>query len=337
MRTFSIILLLFLSLSGFAQLQIAVENTGGSLFFSNLKEAIENAESGATIYLPGGVFETENATISKKLRIVGLGHNPNGNPNGAYTRIVGNLVIADGASDSKLEGMHIAGDVAVGTAFDVNAITNLTFSRCNFVDQTLLLSQGALPTDGIIITECVLDAVDGGTATNVLILKSIAKKTFINLTSLVTFKNNIFLYDQAAVTFQDVKNATFENNIFLCAFTGITNSTLSNNIFQQGYDYGFAASGNNEASNHTGIALADIFVNVPDKTFSYDHNYQLKGTSVGVGAGEDSKDIGIYGTNIPFKTSGVPDVPHINSVNIDSSTDSQGRLSISIKVSAQGN
>jgi hypothetical protein len=60
--------------SSFAQNLIAVQNAGTPSFFLMITEAIESAQDGDTIYLPGGSFGDCN--INKRLYLVGVGHHP---------------------------------------------------------------------------------------------------------------------------------------------------------------------------------------------------------------------------------------------------------------------
>ncbi len=57
-----------------AQNLIAVQNAGTPSFFLKINEAIESAQDGDTIYLPGGSFG--DCTINKRLHLVGVGHHP---------------------------------------------------------------------------------------------------------------------------------------------------------------------------------------------------------------------------------------------------------------------
>ncbi|OPZ96628.1 MAG: hypothetical protein BWY70_01710 [Bacteroidetes bacterium ADurb.Bin408] len=80
------------------------------------------------------------------------------------------------------------------------------------------------------------------------------------------------------------------------------------------------------------------FVNVPNVAdFSYTYNYHLSDTSVAIGAGMNGTDCGIYGGDNPYKDGAVPLNPHIQFKQIPTATDSQGKLNIQVKVSAQEN
>jgi hypothetical protein len=70
-------------------------------------------------------------------------------------------------------------------------------------------------------------------------------------------------------------------------------------------------------------------------SFSYSDDYHLKSTSVGVNAGRDGTDIGIYGGAFPWKEGSLTFNPHYQRINISPTTDNNGNLNVNIKVEAQ--
>jgi hypothetical protein len=189
----------------------------------------------------------------------------------------------------------------------------------------------------VILYENIIDNIDGGKVEGVLAVKNIFKSSVVNFANSATFRNNIFLNKGTQPTFVNVKNATIENNVFLCGYSQISNSSILNNIFVSGEDYQFSTLNNIASGNITTIPLADIFVNATTGVFSLTNDYHLKAGSPGLTAGTDTYTIGIYGTALPFKDTATPTNPHIDSYKINSSTDTQGRLNVVIKVSAQTN
>ena len=74
-----IIFTLFLAImatTGLYAQQISVVSSGGTTsLYRTLQEAIEGAEPGSVIYLPGGGFPiSDDVKITKKLTIIGIGH-----------------------------------------------------------------------------------------------------------------------------------------------------------------------------------------------------------------------------------------------------------------------
>ena len=327
------------SLIAFPQAQIAVQSGTTANFYYSFAEAIVAAPSGATVYLPAGTFETENIVIAKPITIIGIGHNPDGNPFNGVSELIGDLKLREGASGSVIKGIYLTGSLRIGDQDDNQSVENITLSRVHVDGYSTYLSDGnsLWPTKNVVLSECIFDSFNGGYAQQVLIMKSIFKSAIVNLTSQATFRNNIFLYKGSGDTFYEIQNATFENNIFLCGVKGITMGQMLNNLFLSGVDTNFAVYNISASGNILDQTIENTFQNVIDQTFSYDYNYQLRATSPGVSAGTDGTHIGLFGTSQPYKVSGTPDVPHIDNYTINSSTDSQGRLYINIQVSAQSN
>ena len=89
--------------NGKGQNLIAVQNGGMPTFFTTLQIAVESAQSGDTIYLPGGSFEAIN--IGKKLHLVGVGHNPDSSKVTART-IIPSIGLSTGADNGSLSGIY---------------------------------------------------------------------------------------------------------------------------------------------------------------------------------------------------------------------------------------
>jgi hypothetical protein len=63
----------------------------------------------------------------------------------------------------------------------------------------------------------------------------------------------------------------------------------------------------------------------------------LAAESPGSGAGSDGTDIGLYGSDSPYKPGAVPHVPHYRRVDIARGTDADGGLPATVRVAAQPN
>jgi len=111
--------------------QISVVTEGGATtLYENLADAINGAEPGSVIYLPGGGFPiADDVKITKRLTIIGIGHKyDNDNVDGA-TIIAGNLFFNEGSDRSAVLGCHISGDVFVG--IDGKSVNDILVRYCN--------------------------------------------------------------------------------------------------------------------------------------------------------------------------------------------------------------
>ena len=73
--------------------QISVVSPGGATtLYRTFQQAIEGADPGSVIYLPGGGFPiSDDVKITKKLTIIGIGHCVKGDNVDGVTTISGNL------------------------------------------------------------------------------------------------------------------------------------------------------------------------------------------------------------------------------------------------------
>ena len=111
--------------------QIAlVSATGETKMYQTFDDAIEDAETGSTIYLPGGGF-TVSKSINKKLTIIGIGHKVKGGNVDGNTIIVGDLSFIGESSGSALMGCYITGNVSIGASEDSKAVNNILVRYCN--------------------------------------------------------------------------------------------------------------------------------------------------------------------------------------------------------------
>lgn len=120
---------LLATMTAAAQNIAAVSPSNATTIYQTLEEAIVGAESGSTIYLPGGGFQIKDETkINKKLTIMGVSHRGDiDNVDGA-TVISGNLWFNEGSSGSAILGCYIHGAVNIGEDGIVN---NVTVKLCN--------------------------------------------------------------------------------------------------------------------------------------------------------------------------------------------------------------
>jgi hypothetical protein len=336
---------------GFSQQLIAVQKVDTTLFYTNIDSAMNHADNGDFIYLPGGTFTpaASNLIINKSVNIIGTGHYPDSTLATGQSIINGNIIVLNTGSGGSVQGVYVTGIVRFGTGSGDNTIDGFSFSRCNIAGDIALCHNTSANnplTQNIFFSENVLQSVVNlSTAINVFFTKNIFNSYIVNTNGQVTFQNNIFLYGYnncSTHLFHEIKGATFSNNIIIktqdCApvaggtFTG---NAFYNNIFN--INITFPWSGNIGSGNIVGQHPDSIFIsaNPAPYTFDYLKNFHLKATSLGINAGTDGTDIGIYGTTYPYKEGAVPVNPHIQSQSIATETDSQGNLSVIIKVAAQ--
>lgn len=335
----------------YSQAAIALESGGNTTIYQNLDSAMAHAVDGDIMYLPGGSFTPAGGTwvINKRINVYGAGYFPDSSIATGQTILNGNINIRTGADGGLIQGLYVTGNITFGTNNTNNLINGYSISRCLVVGQLILSYNNSNHnpySSNIYLSENVFrNAVNLSQVKNLLISKNIFENSVSNTNGLVTFRNNIFLYQASNCfyfTFFDIKDALFYDNIInhinigtWCwgIFSNCTGNVFYNNMFSANIT--FPMGGNFGYNNIVSQNINDIYVSHTFDIYNYYNDYRLKPSCPGVGAGSDGTDIGLYGTTQPFKAGGVPQNPHIQTKSIAPTTNSQGQLLINIRVGAQ--
>lgn len=317
-----------------AQKSVALHSNGTTTVFygdSPLTEAYNASLSGDTLYVSGGSFAAPD-TINKGLVIIGAGYSIDSTTatQRTYLMYSGDITIGDNASNLYLEGMEFQGGLHKLSAI----ATNLTIIRCKInggldfkgsgspTNSAILQCNitGSLVLQGFtysIISNCILSGNINSSNNNIfqnnVILYGYYNNPPISSGNYNTFKNNIFSTDQGPCYYNNFcRYNNFQRNVFRLAspFLG---------------DYP------SDIENYKNIDLSTLYLNAPGG------DYHLLGDVSTNYLGDDGSEVGIYGGMSPFKEGAVPVNPHISRKSIVMSTDNNGYLKISFKVSAQQN
>lgn len=321
---------LLATMTAAAQNIAAVSPSNATTIFQTLEEAIVGAESGSTIYLPGGGFQISDETkINKKLTIMGVSHRGDTDNVDGATIISGNLHFEGGSSGSAVLGVYLTGNINVGTETD--SVTNFTVRYCNVNSIQVKHSQSS----GMVVNQCYLRNESDFGLTNVK-LDNCLVHSMANINggrinhNIVTSANSNHRYYGGYYYYRPihfVSNSTIINNFFLTWGKGIDCETFQvlNNCI------GTESWGENPVTLDEGTTWDDVFY--ANKGVSISSDYRLKG-KWGKGAATDGSDIGIYG-GTGFKDESLVPIPRIISKKVSESTDESGKLQIVVKVKAQ--
>ncbi|MDR1169941.1 MAG: hypothetical protein LBK97_03805, partial [Prevotellaceae bacterium] len=193
--------------------QISVVAPGGATtLYASLDTAITQAAAGSTLYLSGnlsgGGFQVKDETkITKKLTIIGIGHKPDNDNADGFTLISGNLSFEGGSGNSALMGVHLTGNVNIGTG-EV-AVNNFLLRYCN-VNSVQVRNSSC---QGIVINQ------------NYIRNNSNGGNSAVNFTNNVL--HSIFQVDGGVIDHNVVRYYYIGKS---CAFADVSNSQISNNI-----------------------------------------------------------------------------------------------------------
>jgi hypothetical protein len=321
-----------------AQAPIVLQSGDNVFLHSRLDTIISHAQSGDDIYLPGGnVVLRSELRIDKEVHIYGAGHYPDSSKATSVTFITGGHIrFLPGSSKSTLTGIYQYNELLFG----LNATDTLQYidvTRCNlgWVRLGYISSQRNTNNSYIKFSENVIrQGITGADAQYCLFEKNIIDGQITYFTGNITFSNNIFNYYSGSYSvFNYCDGVIVSNNVFTRDTHGLSSSLINNNLFvvAQADEPG----GTNLGSGNIGSQpLESVFVNFNGTNFSYDSNFHLKEACAGIGAATDAYDIGIYGTESPYKPSAVPVNPHIRVVRVAKES-VNGLLPVEVEVSAQ--
>jgi hypothetical protein len=328
-----------------AQKTITVQSNGDATFYTDWASAWEATQVGDTIYLPGGTFNIGNLVINRKVTIIGVGHDPTQTHDGLFSHLNGNIYFVEGSDESLLHGFQFTNLYFNTTSWVNQAVSNVTISRCRITNLTQLGYTKPSLAQHILFKENVLGgAIYGRDAQQIQFVKNIIDERVYEFDGYTVFTNNIFTYYYTSTVawapLQQMKNALFQNNIFRTTSYPLNtgncdNNLLQANIFAANITINTQTDLNTWVGNFFNQPLAEVFVNFTGGAFNPEHDYHLLPTSVGVGAGTDGFDIGIYGTAVPYKEGAVPFNPQITFEQVSGQTDEAGNIEVQVNVSAQ--
>lgn len=298
--------------------QIAVVSEGGETsVYQTFQTAIEGADPGSVIYLPGGNFTLpDSVKITKKLTIIGVGHKAKTDVVDGNTVINGNLFLNEGSSSSAVMGCYITGRVKIGENGIVN---NVLIKQC-FLNGIDVLNKDCTGT--IVNQNYVVDRLIMGDS-NAIIKNNIVRWTntgygpcIYNVGSGI-IQHNILLHGSQSMAYI---NATVTDNV-ITAWEKLGSGTMitSGNM-------GFKAYGENAIVIEAENGWDDVFVNYNNGRVSTESNFHFKEAFI-----QYENQVGIYaGTG--FSDDALPPVPYIVAKRIAEETDAAGQLKIQVRV-----
>lgn len=332
-KAFLTLLIAFVAVVAVKAQKIAVvSESGTTTMFKTLKDAIEGASAGSTIYLPGGAFPiSDEVKITKKITIIGIGHKAIGENADGNTTIAGNLCFGEGSSGSAVMGCYLSGIVNIG---EENAIVNDVLIRyCNLNG----ISVNNSKCTGTVINQNYVRGDSNFGNSEVTISNNVIKKILNVAAGVISYNTCCHAcggnarYNSSWPALDNVNNSTIIHNIFWGAVVSYYSwfhrgdqCLLSNNYYVK------SESGVSLGENQINIDAEqnDVFENVNGWAVTPNSNFHFKEAYK-----QYEKQVGIYG-GTGFDDSALPPVPHIIAKNIPEQTDAQGKLNIKIRVKA---
>ncbi|MCH6202047.1 hypothetical protein MMU07_20895 [Aquiflexum sp. LQ15W] len=299
---------------------ITVSNRPGDIAqFTSITAAINAASDGDFIYVSSSGTSYGSFTLSKRLTIVGAGHNPN--VNDPLASELGQVSLAAGSSGSQFIGLRIFVITFSGSATEIN---NITIKR-NSLNQTVTTAININSNSrNWTIEENIIGRIGSNSGPDFQeshLIRNNIIVSFVSGVKFSTFSNNIFKTTGEVFTPQISQSNNIVNNIFFqnnlnndFAANRIVNCVFNNNIFFGSNNPTSLPAGNNNTGENN-FFVNPLFVSVPNNTFNYGNDYMLQASSQGINAGTDGTDIGLFG-GIGYTVSGEPAIPQVTLFNI---------------------
>ena len=316
-----------------AQIVIVQDASGNNAKqYTDLQEAVNGAKSGDYLYLSGGIYDLTNyfwtgydekgrhtgmLVVDKPLHFVGAGYRGADIPHIQK----GRFAFRKSASGSTITGLMIEN-------LDLDSVSNTNVSRCKITNHFALCGRGV----NDVITECEINTLVG----RVTLVNTYAAAAYYDC----LISKNIIFGDIIGSNGKP-NNVTLTNNVIRGA-VGVQNAIVKNNIlcYVNNFDATYSEVMNNlvvgyfpandfttYSNNLEGYTTADIFVDYGKG------DYHLKGP--GKTTATDGKEVGIYGTDYPFKDNRLPAIPYFSKRSVSSETDVNSKLKIDVTIEAQ--
>jgi len=357
MHIIYVLALLLFSLTWAEATVIRVDNNeGASADYVKLQDAINNAESGDTIYVVGSPnwYDTNNNNraveirLNKTLTIIGpgylLGENENTQAN-KQTAKVYQMNIGEGADNSVITGLDF--NESTNSSITINTErfdgtrgndgpSNLTIKRNKIYVLYLVDGTNTLITQNYFNSRTYPiylyeDSNNSVISNNILITTStisIYGRNNVALTNTV-ISNNVLSH-----RLYWINGATVQNNIFITGgFYECDDNSIKNNLFTTTEDAVITenSAGNTLTDNIFSAVQANIFVD-PDP--EVDNEYRLATDSPAIGAGVSGEDLGAFGGITPYRLSGQPSIPAIYDLTTSGVGTSADGMQVQIKAKA---
>lgn len=314
--------------SAFAKVWRINNNAGVSTDFTNVNTAISHVtvQNGDTLYVEPSAASYNGGNLNKRLVIIGAGYFLSENT--GLQASTNDSFIGSFTLDSLCSGSVIMG-IRLSQVFVNSAVDNMIWTRCA-VSFTTNNSTPNSRLSNWVINKCHLNSFSFSSTAyffeNLQITNCIVTGTINTAASL-----NGLIRNNVIGNGVDLVNTYVSNNIFTGAGTNsFVNCTVKHNIATSAN--GLPAGNNNQ----NGVAATTIFVTGG----TTDGRWRLRAGSPAIAAGETisgvTPDLGAYGTDDPYRISGIPPIPAIYSLTVPSSIPSTA-TSMNITVSTRSN
>lgn len=302
--------------------QISVVSNGETSLFSTLQDAINGAQPGSVIYLPGGGFPiADEVKITKKLTIIGIGHKVQGENADGYTTISGNLFFDKGSDNSAVMGVYMTGDVHIGN--DGNQVDGVLVRYCN-LNAVQVKNSKCL---GTVVNQNYIRSTSSFSGSRAEITNNVLYRINGVSNGLISYNVCAASSSSSSGSLENINSSEISYNVFLNDWPyNIKDCLTDENMGCNNGGYGDNPIKIEEEPSTNNIKWSEFFVNNAGVTPQSDYHFKDKNAKY-------NSQCGIYaGTG--FSDTALPPVPYIVAKQIPMQTDANGKLNIKIRVNA---
>jgi hypothetical protein len=317
--------------------------------YATVALAMTAAANGDIILIQPSTISYGAVTVNKSVTLRGGGWNP------VYKQTVNvttldDITLSAALNDVKIEGINFSSlSLGFNSTTSIYGQSNVKIEFCT-IRSTVAFYRGC--HDWLIRNNYFANingnclAASGIVSNNLIVEYNVfaGYLTDFSLVSNVLIDHNLFISTSTSSTRFAMAGTTngllVSNNIFsnvqpVQSGVVITNSTFTNNIYTK-------FTGSVVLPTGSGVTVSEIpnptnkvleFETYDNTGFNVNHNYRLKSTSLGKGAGSDGKDVGIQTDVNTFSMTGEPDIPAVRTMLILNSVVPSGSA-ININMSA---
>lgn len=293
--------------------------------YTDIQSAISAAQLDDTVYVCGSPITYPNATINKRLTLIGAGYAPTGTQYNMPT-VIGTLYI-----DSILSfGFPMAGIHIIGISGAIQGSTSYRFDNIHI--ERCYCTINYVWSEGSIIENCIIQSMY--TYSQATVANRIIRNNFIigdiNWSQVVAAPGLIIDHNIIEGHIYSTSFAVITNNVFFFSdITASTNNnfnTYGNNITVSGSPQVLPFGNNSGSGNFNNVLPSAVFVTtnlIAAQTYPtlLNYNWRLLTTSVGHNAATDGTDIGIYGGAMPMPNfTGASTLPQMTMMNINNAS-----------------
>lgn len=348
MRVLIVVSLLCIAMTAKSSIYTVNNQSGFSSDFSSLQNAFNGVLEGDTIYVQPSSLGYGGANLSKRLVVIGGGHDPEYS---LYSSYVNSINFMTGATGSIVKGL-VLDYISSSNSSNVN---DVIISGCHIgPGNPILMGSGSVLNNWIFEGNVITSSYSSG-----VLLTSLGANLILRNNILANQVNSNGVTNTPAGTL-------FEHNLIVApagySMNGFVNSSsnihLRDNIFYLTGTVGTQISTNcfsciweNNITYHSSVILANLpgtnynntdpeFEDVPSVPayFSYSYDYHLASTSQGLNAATDGTDVGLYGGIFSFSQSGFDaGTPRVGDFTLQTSSAPQGgTITINLKAHGSG-